>query len=44
MLIVHVRDSFMIKKHKFSAISISGQSSQLQIRRPGFDSRHYQIF
>jgi hypothetical protein len=22
----------------------SGQSSWLQIRRPGFDSRHYQIF
>jgi hypothetical protein len=22
----------------------SGQSSRLQIRRPGFDSRHYQIF
>jgi hypothetical protein len=23
---------------------IVGQSSWLQIRRPGFDSRHYQIF
>jgi hypothetical protein len=22
----------------------SGQSSWLQVRRPGFDSRHYQIF
>jgi hypothetical protein len=32
---------FLVAKHKPPLWS-SGQSSWLQIRRPGFDSRHYQ--
>jgi hypothetical protein len=32
------------RKHNRPPLWSSGQSSWLQIRRPGFDSRHYQIF
>jgi hypothetical protein len=38
-------DVFMevnIETTAFSDVLSSGQSSWLQIRRPGFDSRHYQ--
>jgi hypothetical protein len=34
----------IIKKKRILALWSSGQSSWLQIRRPGFDSRHYHIF
>jgi hypothetical protein len=34
----------ILQKQRRPPMWSSGQSSWLQIRRPGFDSRHYQIF
>jgi hypothetical protein len=33
---------YMLCRRKWLPLWSSGQSSWLQIRRPGFDSRHYQ--